>query len=273
VAGLQDYLENPNVRKLLDTIAYAEGTAGKEGYRTQYTGSLFDNSKGWQHPRQLKGGGGSPTSDAAGRYQFLSTTWDGIAKQHGLTDFSPRNQDIAALALIQGRGVNLDDVAKGGLTRQIADRLAPEWASFPTIKTGTSYYGQGGKSWDELNGFYRKGGPASASRPTGAPAPAASPAPTPGAPAAVVAAPAPASEPFVAKETPVWLQDLQNEVLSNAGRDVQFDPIDVGAVIGLGGGASGASALATEALNMRPAAGPQFIDQLTGRTADLRRFL
>jgi lambda family phage tail tape measure protein len=36
------------------------------------------------------------------------------------------------------------------------DKLAPEWASLPTLKTGTSYYGQGGKSFSQLQDFYRQ---------------------------------------------------------------------------------------------------------------------
>ena len=43
------------------------------------------------------------------------------------------------------------------------DKLAPEWASFPYqgvspggFGRGSSYYGQGGKSVDELRPFYMK---------------------------------------------------------------------------------------------------------------------
>ncbi len=80
-----------------------------------------------------------------------------MAKQEGLGDFSPLNQDRAALALIARRGVSLDEVAKVGISPSIVDRLAPEWASLPTARTGTSYYGQGGKSYKELEQAYHRG--------------------------------------------------------------------------------------------------------------------
>jgi hypothetical protein len=46
------------------------------------------------------------------------------------------------------------------------------------------------------------------------------------------AGPAPKSEPFTPKEAPTWLQNLQAEVLAQVGQSPQFDPIDVGAIIG-----------------------------------------
>lgn len=46
---------------------------------------------------------GQRGSTAAGRYQMLWTTWENAAKSAGIdpTDFSPANQDLAALALAQ----------------------------------------------------------------------------------------------------------------------------------------------------------------------------
>lgn len=139
---------SPNARALLDTIAEAEGTAGGDGYRTMFTGRLFDDLS--RHPRQLNNSNGL-SSDAAGRYQFLSTTWDGVAKQLGLTDFSPASQDRAALELVRRRGVNPD----APLTREALNKLAPEWASLPTLQ-GKSYYGQPVKPADKLLSLYQQ---------------------------------------------------------------------------------------------------------------------
>lgn len=89
----------------MDVIAYAEGTDGD--YNTMYgdmprqrrTFSSFTD-----HPRQwLRSPWGTPgvASDAAGRYQFLSKTWDDVKKHISVKDFSPENQDRAAVFLIK----------------------------------------------------------------------------------------------------------------------------------------------------------------------------
>lgn len=135
-----------NARALLDTIAKAEGTAGSNGYNTMFTGRSFDDLS--RHPRQLNSSNGY-TSDAAGRYQFLSTTWDGVAKRLGLPDFSPASQDRAAIELVRRRGVDPD----APLTEEALNKLAPEWASLPTL-AGKSYYGQPVKPHGELFDYY-----------------------------------------------------------------------------------------------------------------------
>lgn len=151
-----EYFRNTDAgQRLLNTIAFAEGTSGPRGYNTMYTHAQFDGFG--DHPRLVQNSGGL-ASDAAGRYQFLSTTWDGTRQALGLSDFSPINQDIGALYKAEQRlrqkGLTLEDVANEGMSMRVADALAPEWASFPTAATGTSYYGQGGKSLEQLQNFY-----------------------------------------------------------------------------------------------------------------------
>jgi len=148
----KNLLQKPEVRSYLDTVSYAEGTSGPAGYQTMFTGKQFDPSKGWRHPRQIQKGGGY-TSDAAGKYQYLSTTWEGVKKELGLPDFSPQSQDIGALHLLKRRGA-LDPLLKGDITTAIY-KSAPEWASLPTAKGG-SYYGQPSKSLKALQDYYQK---------------------------------------------------------------------------------------------------------------------
>ncbi len=146
IAQIADSRLTPIAKAWLATIRFAEGTSGSKGYQTMFTGKTFSDMS--RHPRQIQRGGGY-ASDAAGAYQFLSTTWDGI----GGGAMTPERQDRGAVALAQRRGVNVSTAA---FTKENADRLAPEWASFPTKATGTSYYGQGGKSFATLKRYYER---------------------------------------------------------------------------------------------------------------------
>lgn len=141
---------SPRRRALLNTISYAEGTwrNGQVGYNVMFGGGTFDPSKG--HPDRVIDGG-RYKSAAAGGYQFMPFTWNGLARQNGWDpkDFSPAAQDRGALALVQRRGANPD----GDFTPELVNKLSPEWASFPTLK-GNSFYGQPVRRFDELKRFY-----------------------------------------------------------------------------------------------------------------------
>jgi len=117
------------VKAFLDTIAAAEGTASPDGYRIQYTGTKFASFS--DHPREMRCGRRyrkKLCSDAAGRYQFLSTTWDRFAKKFGVRDFSPENQDWMAIELIREKGA-LEDIEAGRLESAVR-KLAYIWPSF-----------------------------------------------------------------------------------------------------------------------------------------------
>jgi muramidase (phage lysozyme) len=135
-------------------IKAGEGTTGDKGYTTMFTGAQFtDLSK---HPELLQSGGGHK-SDAAGAYQFLSTTWKPAAAKLGVTDFTPASQEKVGKYLAQQRGLAADTVFtdKASFLKEL-DKIAPEWASMPTLATGTSYYGQGGLSPDEAWRLYNE---------------------------------------------------------------------------------------------------------------------
>jgi len=151
VLGTRPYQITPERRALLNTIRYAEGTwkDGRDlGYRVLYGGGLFrDLSK---HPERVVVK--RYASAAAGAYQFLPSTWRQVARELKLPTFEPTHQDQAALRLVERRGA-LKEVDQHGLTTAAMNRLAPEWASFPT-HAGTSAYGQPVKSHAELARFY-----------------------------------------------------------------------------------------------------------------------
>ena len=136
-------------------IRAGEGTSGENGYNTMFTGSQFSDTS--KHPRQINRSG-DLASDAAGAYQFLSTTWDGAKNALGLTDFSPASQEKAGKYLAQKRGLATDTVFtdKQSFLKEL-DKIAPEWASMPTLSTGTSYYGQGGLTPDQAWNIYNGG--------------------------------------------------------------------------------------------------------------------
>lgn len=146
-ATLEKALGNPNVRKFLDLLAYTEGTQGN-GYHTAFGGGRLASLA--DHPRYLKSfrqtDGKVNKTSAAGRYQFLKGTWDGLARQYGLTDFGPRNQDLGAVALLAQNGA-LPYVLKGDWNNAIA-KSGRTWASLPT-----SPHPQPTKSWDKVNQF------------------------------------------------------------------------------------------------------------------------
>lgn len=126
----RDDIYNPKIRAFLDTISITEGTTGPLGYRTQYTGSKFSGPIE-EHPREMKcsmSNGRKLCSDAAGRYQFLSTSWDHFGEYIGVTEFTPTNQDRVAVELIRDKGV-LDDILEGRLETAF-HALAPVWPSF-----------------------------------------------------------------------------------------------------------------------------------------------
>jgi len=157
LAYIDTYVDDPNIRRLLQAIRAGEGTADAAGYNRMFGGRQFADLS--RHPAQVQRGGGY-ASDASGAYQFLSTTWGPLAAKYGLSDFSPRNQDRGAVALIREKipdlGALSQQLQQNGLTPDVLDKLAPVWASLPT-KAGKSYYGQPVKSLRELQAAFGQG--------------------------------------------------------------------------------------------------------------------
>ncbi len=72
---------------------------------------------------------------AAGAYQILKSTWDGLQRKYPwLRTFSPDSQDLAAICLIHDRGA-IDDVLAGRIVQAIG-KLGDEWASLPSATVG-----------------------------------------------------------------------------------------------------------------------------------------
>ena len=145
---------SPNARRWLDTISFAEGTWGGQTPRYAITFGYQPIADLSKHPdRVVKSG--KYASAAAGAYQFMPQTWEGVRSKLGLRDFSPVSQDLGALELIRQRGVDPD---RDPITRETLAKLSGEWASIPTL-SGKSAYGQPVKPAEQLIKF--AGSPAS----------------------------------------------------------------------------------------------------------------
>ena len=148
-------------KPLSAAISFAEGTSGPKGYQTQFTGTTFTDMS--RHPAQIRSSG-NLRSDAAGKYQFLSTTYNPIAKKLGLPDFSPESQEKAGRYLVKRAGVDPDQtITNINDFRTVMDKLAPTWAGLPYsgvspggFGRGSSYHGQGGKDLETLFKVYQQ---------------------------------------------------------------------------------------------------------------------
>lgn len=154
-------LDNPNVQRGLHVVKTTEGTIkSKDPYATAFGGGkIKDLSK---HPNKshsfTQKNGKKNRTTAAGAYQFLSKTWNRVATKLGLTDFTKKSQDLAALALIDARN-GLEALLNGDLVGFI-NAVGPEWASLPTAPDA---YSQPKVGWNKVTQAwesYNPSGPA-----------------------------------------------------------------------------------------------------------------
>ena len=106
-----------NVRKFGNLIARAEGTMdtkyGKDPYAIGFSGEIISDFS--KHPNKMKNfseGGKTLKTSAAGKYQFIGSTYDGLSKKTGVKDFSPESQEINFQELLNEHKV-LDKVKSG----------------------------------------------------------------------------------------------------------------------------------------------------------------
>ena len=131
---------SPEQRAFLNALAGPE--SGGE-YNIIYGGDHFEDYS--KHPGKYitieSGPNKGKKSSAAGKYQFLESTWNDIAGRYNLKDFSPANQDQAAWILAaetyaqKTKGGKLLDTLKSGDAKQIAEAgkiLSPIWTSLPS---------------------------------------------------------------------------------------------------------------------------------------------
>lgn len=131
----------------LETIAFAEGTrdrGGNDGYNVLYSHKLISDCN--RHPNR-RICAGRYCSTAAGRYQFLTPTWNSLK----LPTFKPENQERGAVKLMARRRAAVPEGRSMSATefRNVLDKVSYEWASLPPGR-----YGQPQKSLSSLRKVY-----------------------------------------------------------------------------------------------------------------------
>ena len=144
-----------NLSAFLRVIREGETTQDESAYRMVFGGSLLPELK--EHPgigRTHKIGGKEVTSTAAGAYQFLKGTWEGLQKKLHLPDFSPESQDRAAIQLLKQSGA-YDEIQKGNFEEAVSksNRI---WASLPGSPYGqpTITMERARETYEEFGGTY-----------------------------------------------------------------------------------------------------------------------
>lgn len=138
-------------KALHDSIAFAEGTRNRssDGYDVMFSYQLMNGCS--RHPNRCITYGRT-CSTAAGRYQFLTTTWNSVARARNLGTFEPENQERGAAYLIsttrrvsvpQSRAMTASEFSNA------MSKLSYEWASLPPGR-----YGQPVKTSTQMRSTY-----------------------------------------------------------------------------------------------------------------------
>jgi len=141
----------PYQKALHDSIAWAEGTRNysNDGYDVMFSFRLMSSCS--SHPNQCISFG-STCSTAAGRYQFLTTTWNGAKSALQLSSFEPESQERAGQYLVNNvRHVTVpqDRALTAAEFSNAMSKLSYEWASLPPGR-----YGQPTKTQSQMWSFY-----------------------------------------------------------------------------------------------------------------------
>jgi muramidase (phage lysozyme) len=162
--GKVDADVDASIKPFLDMIAYTEGTAAlgsNDGYDVIFGGTIlpdWNENYDKPHPKvSIPIPRLNKSSDAFGRYQYLSTSW--LSKTFDNQFVNKKNQDLRAQETIlatyrKSAAQSCLSIAKsaiaGGNTDVNAnsdfltalDKLAPIWASLKTSQGASIYEGQ-----------------------------------------------------------------------------------------------------------------------------------
>jgi muramidase (phage lysozyme) len=131
IAQLAKDLEHPNVKAFLTTIAQAESSTYDSAY-----GDSTNTPNKFRGDEKYPGFGKNPS--ASGRYQIRKDTYNEVSKKLGLTDFSPKTQDLMAVYLITKRKA-MDHIKRGDIDAALPE-FSKEWAALPQGRSKGGYY-------------------------------------------------------------------------------------------------------------------------------------
>lgn len=113
--------EHPAVKELLSEIR------GGRGYNQLDNGSMFEGED--FHPgKSVFIPGENVWSTGAGAYGILLGTWTDLVERYGFEDFSPKTQDLAAVAILADLDALTDVLV--GRRKSALDKL---WRVWPEI--------------------------------------------------------------------------------------------------------------------------------------------
>jgi len=121
-----------NYRAILSLMQSHESCAQKEVENGKYPCQATGDDKRYY---RVNGNGYStnltsyPGSSAAGAYQFLPGTWSTVSSAAGLTDFSAKAQDKAAIYYINTSGGG--NYARRGNVDNFTNKMKGKWVSLP----------------------------------------------------------------------------------------------------------------------------------------------
>lgn len=189
-------------KTILDTIAYFEGTIGKSanGYDVLFGGKKVMNGwdvktttirhrciyskngfpvseitaagfkecedKTWEEKFTNKVTGKESSSTAAGRYQFIGSSWfsatkNALGKNNINAPMSKENQDKCALYNVKTKKKVTDNDLQNGLKsfdgfKNLMKKLGNEWESFKRSLNDTDYKIQPNVGWEFYKGAHQK---------------------------------------------------------------------------------------------------------------------
>ncbi len=152
--------DDPRIKAFFEVLGFTEGTGNNYGkvvngrvisapYNPELVGQYnVSVTNLTRHPEILVQVNASIKSTAAGRYQFLGSTWEEL----NMPNFNARSQDVGAVKLMKRRRM-VEPLLAGDL-RTAVTRGAPEWASLPTATGGSYYGGQPSRTFSEISAEY-----------------------------------------------------------------------------------------------------------------------